>query len=86
MLTYVLLCLSFALVGVVGLQLMYLFYMDRVMRERKLNIRELERTNKRLTMQLEAVEEGIVMQRAQVQTTRPEGLEDETWADVIDVH
>lgn len=86
MLTYVLIGLSFALVGVAGLQLMYLFYMDRVMRERKLTIRELERTNKRLTKQLEAAEEKVAMQRARIQTILPDELEDETWADVIDVH
>lgn len=85
MLTYVLIGLSFALVGVAGLQLMYLFYMDRVMRERKLNIRDLERTNKRLTKQLEAAEEKVAMQRARIQTILPDELEDETWADVIDV-
>ena len=85
MLTYVLIGLSFALVGVAGLQLMYLFYMDRVMRERKLNIRDLERTNKRLTKQLEAAEEKVAMQRARIQTIFPDELEDETWADVIDV-
>ena len=86
MLTYVLIGLSFALVGVAGLQLMYLFYMDRVMRERKLTIRELERANKRLTKQLEAAEEKVAMQRARIQTILPDELEDETWADVIDVH
>jgi membrane protein implicated in regulation of membrane protease activity len=86
MLTYVLIGLSFALVGVAGLQLMYLFYMDRVMRERKLTIRELERTNKRLTKQLEAAEEKVAMQRARIQTILPDELEDETWANVIDVH
>ena len=85
MLTYVLIGLSFALVGVAGLQLMYLLYMDRVMRERKLNIRDLERTNKRLTKQLEAAEEKVAMQRARIQTILPDELEDETWADVIDV-
>lgn len=86
MLTYVLIGLSFALVGVAGLQLMYLFYMDRVMRERKANIRELERKNKRLTAQLEAAEEKIIMQRSRILSILPDDVEDENWADVIETN
>ena len=86
MLTYVLIGLSFALLGVAGLQLMYLFYMDRVMRERKHTIRDLERANKRLTKQLEGAEERIAFQRARIQTILPDDVDDESWADVIEVN
>ena len=71
MLTFALIGLAFALIGVAGLQIMYLLYLDRVMRDRKQLIKTLERQNKRLRDQLKQAR------------TESESPSDE-WAEVID--
>ena len=53
MLTFALIGLALALIGVAGLQIMYLIYLDRVMKDRKDLIKTLERQNKRLRSQLQ---------------------------------
>lgn len=75
MLTIALIGLAFALIGVAGLQIMYLLYLDRVMRDRKTLIKTLERQNRRLRKQL-------VQARIRSQD-RTDQLEDD-WAEVID--
>lgn len=82
MLLYALICLSLALVGVAGLQFMYLFYLDRIDQERKKRIYELEHQCRHLTARLEEAETRIAEQEAMVQLTAPES--EEAWADVID--
>lgn len=75
MLTIALIGLAFALIGVAGLQIMYLLYLDRVMRDRKTLIKNLERQNRRLRKQLE---------QARIRSQdRTDQLEDD-WAEVID--
>ena len=85
MLNYVLIGLCFALVGVAGLQFMYMFYLDRLDNERKKRIAELERHCKKLSVRLAEAEDRIGRQNAIIEdigidTARSE----ETWADVLE--
>ncbi len=82
MLLYALICLSLALVGVAGLQFMYLFYIDRLDRERKRRVHELENECKQLSIRLKEAERRVEEQEAFIETLSP-GSE-EVWADVID--
>jgi len=85
MLMYLLIGLSLVLVGIVGLQFSYLFWADRMFRERKAYLRQLEQKHARLTAQLEAAERRIADQNDLLETIYPElGLEDEVWAEVIE--
>lgn len=82
MLYYVLIGLSLALTGVAGLQLMYMFYLDRVDKERKKRITELERRCRTLTRRLEDAERRIEEQDGMIATLYEE--DDDRWADVLD--
>ncbi len=84
MLLYVLIGLSLTLAGVVGLQLTYMFYLDRLDLERKKRLSELEKTCRNLTARLEAAESYIAEQEEIIGTLNAEHLADENWADVID--
>lgn len=85
MLMYLLIGLSFVLVGIVGLQFSYLFYADRMFRERKAYLRDLERKYARLTQRLEAAERRIAEQNDLLADIYPDlGQEEEVWADVIE--
>ncbi|HMT07651.1 MAG TPA: hypothetical protein PKA82_06575 [Pyrinomonadaceae bacterium] len=75
MLTFALLGLAFALIGVAGLQIMYLLYLDRVMRDRKDLIKTLERQNKRLRTQL---------QQTRAKRDSESKVSGDEWAEVID--
>ena len=85
MITYLLIGLSFILIGVTGLQFTYMFYVDRLNRERKKYIRDLERRAEMLSTRLEAAETRIAGQDAHRQKYVPGSkLDDEAWADVLD--
>jgi hypothetical protein len=84
MLLYVLIGLCLALVGVAGLQLMYMLYLDRMDRERRKRIRELERRCKTLTFRLADAERYIEDQRDLIGSAFSEADGEEAWADVID--
>ena len=85
MLLYVLIGLSLVLLGIAGLQFTYLFYMDRLYRERKDYTQLLEHKCARLNDRLEAAEQKIARQSEMLAALRVEsGMEDEVWADVID--
>lgn len=77
MLMYALIGLSLVLTGVAGLQFMYLFYVDRVYRERCDYLKSLEKKYACLTAQLEAAEHRVAQQNELL------GVVDEPWADVI---
>lgn len=82
---YVLIVLMLVLVGVAGLQFTYLFYADRLDRERRNYLRALERTAKELRSRLEAAEEKIAEQEALLEKFVPEYIGDEdTWSEVIE--
>lgn len=88
-LDYGLILLLFVLLGVAGLQFSYMFYLDRLDRERKAYVRELERRTRRLNEKLERAEETIAQQSAQIVKLLPECLgvidpEEEAWADILE--
>jgi hypothetical protein len=85
MLLYVLIGLSLVLLGIAGLQFTYLFYVDRLYRERKNYTQLLEHKCARLNNRLDAAERKIARQDERLAALRAEsGMEDEMWADVID--
>ncbi len=85
MLFVALIGLSFVLVGIVGLQFSYMFYLDRLHIERRKHITELERKCSQLSDRLERAEKQIAEQDRLLETAYP-GLkkDDEVWADVIE--
>lgn len=83
MLLYFLIALSLSLTGVAGLQLMYTFYLDRLDKERKKRIHELEHQCKHLKHLLDDAEATIAEHERLISELYP-GIEDEeAWADVI---
>jgi 16S rRNA C1402 (ribose-2'-O) methylase RsmI len=82
---YVLICLSLSLAGLAGLQFFYLVYLERMGKEYKKRIHELEHHNKYLSHRLTDAEQQITDQTALLEVFYEE-LEDEeeVWADVID--
>ncbi len=85
MLMYFLIGLSFVLIGIAGLQFTYLFFVDRMFKERKRYLAVLEHQNARLTNKLAAAERRIDEQKQLLVTIAPDlGEEDTSWADVIE--
>jgi hypothetical protein len=85
MLIFVLIGLSLVLAGLAGLQFIYLFYVDRLNRERRQHLKDLEKKCSRLTSRLEAAEALIREQDDLLEAAYP-GMRrgDEVWADVIE--
>jgi hypothetical protein len=83
MLNYVLIGLSLALTGIAALQLMYMFYLDRMDKERKKRVLELERRCRTLTRRLEDAESRISEQDELIPALYEED-DDGPWADVLD--
>jgi hypothetical protein len=84
MLVYVLIGLCLSLAGVAGLQLMYMFYIDRLDRERKKRVHELEVEYKRLSARLAEAESELEVKNEMLATAFPEYEDEEAWADLID--
>ncbi len=85
MLMLALICLSFALVGIVGLQFTYLFYVERIYRERRKHLQAVESSRRELKGKLEAANKQIREQNDLLKKAYPGWSEDESvWADVID--
>ena len=82
MLYYVLIGLSLALTGVAALQMMYLFYVDRIDKERKKRVKELERRCSNLTRRLNDAERRIAEQDEVI--TELYEQNGDVWADVLD--
>jgi hypothetical protein len=83
MLLYALIGLSLALVGISGLQFTYLFYLDKVDKERKKLIHQLEGECKRLSGRLSDAEKRVAEQDLVLQKIYIESG-DEMWADIIE--
>ena len=85
MLMFVLIGISLALAGLAGLQFTYLFYADRLMRERRKHVKQVERRCAHLTAHLEAAEARIRQQDELLEAAYP-GIRkgDEAWAEVIE--
>ncbi len=85
MLYYVLIGLCFSLVGVAGLQLTYLFYLDRVDRERKKRLAELEHRCSDLFSKLSAAHSVIDEQNERIENLEVlNNRKEEIWADVLE--
>ena len=84
MLLYVLIGLCLTLAGIAAFQLMYMFYLDRLDRERKKRIHELEIECRRLGARLTQMEGEMKMKDAMLAMAYPEVEDEEAWADVID--
>ena len=85
MLYYVLIGLCFSLVGVAGLQLTYLFYLDRIDRERKKRLAELEHRASDLLSKLTAARRVIEEQRERIENLELlQSRSEEVWADVLE--
>lgn len=84
MLYYALICLALVLTGVAGLQMSYMFYLDRLDKDRKNRLRLLERRCKSLTIRLEQAERRVEEQNALINAAYYGEDGDEVWADVID--
>jgi len=85
MLMFVLIGLSLVLLGIVGLQFTYMFYVERMYTERRKYMQILERKSEQLTQQLEAARQQLTEQNELLKTAYPEmGTPEELWADVIE--
>lgn len=84
MMLYVLIGLSLSLLGVAGLQFFYLIYLERIDREQKKRIRELERHCKSLSTRITEAEQKISDQNNLLENIFDEFEEEEVWADVIE--
>lgn len=82
MLMYALIGLSLVLVGIVGLQFTYLFWIDRVYRERRKYLKDLENRYADLNSRLRSAERQVAEQAELLKTLGYK--ETETWADVIE--
>ncbi len=80
MLMYALICLSLVLVGVAGLQFTYLFYIDRVYRERQKYLQNLELRHAELKTQLADARRQLQAQDKLISVAGP----GEEWAEVIE--
>jgi hypothetical protein len=82
---YVLIGLSLSLAGVAGLQFFYLAYLERLDREHKKRVRELERHTKYLASKLHDAETKIAEQKILLESFFDEFEDEEdVWADVIE--
>ena len=82
---YFLIGLSLVLLGIVGLQFTYMFWVERMYKERRAYLRQLEGKYARQSERLANTERRLAEQNDLFQTAYPEfGKEDEVWADVIE--
>ncbi len=87
MMLYVLIGLSLSLTGVAGLQFFYMVYLERIDREQKKRIHELERHCKFLSARIAEAETKIKEQSNMLESIFDEFGEDEEeeiWADVLE--
>ncbi len=88
MMMYTLICLLFVLIGITGFQFAYMFYFDRIDRERKKHVRSLEKRAARLALRLERAEIKLAEQSALLALYKPmadnDPAEDDAWAEVLD--
>jgi len=84
MLLYILICLSLSLAGIAGLQFTYLFYLDRLDRERKKRLNELEKECRDLSKRLRQAESQIIAHSELLETAYHDEENEESWADLIE--
>lgn len=85
MTVYILICLSLSLAGVAGLQFFYLAYLERMDKEQKKRLREVESENRHLKQRLNDAHLQITEQSRLIEAAYIDyGEEEEVWADVIE--
>lgn len=84
MLLYILICLSLSLAGIAALQFTYLFYLDRLDKERKKRLTELERECRELSRRLVKAEKYISTQNEIIESYHSDEEGEEMWADLIE--
>ncbi len=84
MMWYVLIGLSLSLSGVAGLQFFYMIYLEKISREQKKRIYELERHTKYLSRRINEAEKQISEQNELLESFFDEPEAEEVWADVIE--
>lgn len=85
MLMYALIGLSLVLVGIVGLQFFYLFYVDRIYGERRRYLQALEKKHARLLQRLKETELRVAEQDRLLGILHSEtDPSDDAWAEVIE--
>lgn len=85
MLMYALIGLSMVLVGIVGLQFTYLFYIDRIYKERRKYLQTLEKKHAKLAGELETAKRRIAEQDDLLNSLHPElAGADDGWAEVLE--
>ena len=85
MLIYVLICLCLFLTGIVGFQFFYMIYLERISKEHKNRIRELEQHSIKIAGRLRDAESRIIDQDNLLASNQEElPGDEEIWADVID--
>lgn len=82
MLSYFLIGLSLVLLGIVGFQFSYMFYLDRVYLERRRHIHTLEKERASLTKHLQTAETRVA--ELEQLLGIPAEKQSEVWADVLD--
>jgi hypothetical protein len=82
MLLFALIGLCLILLGIVGLQFTYMFYVDRMYNERRKHMHDLEHRSGKLAEQLEDAHRRIAEQSELLKNARLN--EEEAWADLID--
>ncbi len=81
---YVLICLCLALVGVVGMQLIYMAYFERMDKARRNYLRVLENRCRSLSTRLHDAEARVKEYETLHGSMVSETDTDEIWADVLD--
>lgn len=85
MLMYFLIALSLVLVGIVGLQFFYMFYIERLYHQRRSYMMELEKKYAAVKERLASAERRVGERDEMLAAAYPEyNPDDEVWADVID--
>lgn len=84
MMWYVLIGLSLSLSGVAGLQFFYMIYLEKISREQKKRIYELERHTKYLSRRINEAEKQITEQNGLLESFFDEPETEEVWADLIE--
>ena len=85
MLMYALIGLSLVLLGIVGLQFTYTFYISRIYNERRRHLQALEHRCLELASELERAARRIKEQDELIETVCPEfRQDDDAWAEVIE--
>ena len=84
MLMFVLIGLSLVLLGIVGLQFTYMFYVERIYNERRKHMHSLELKAEKLARQLETAQKQLADQDELLKAYPELRKDDEVWAEVIE--